>query len=464
MGNVQTSGRRGCSGREHIKRRPARKGMRTGFALLVVLLAVSLTVTAAQGVLSKELLKPSYRTEMMGRVVADFSRTNEGKLAAFDKLARLEMHQLRKLDQLGRAEREQALNLTEEELGKLAVLGRTKMQAVLRAGDLRAQVGKLTVKTMARNFRNRPLLAAEKTAFTNKLMDFRAAFTAERAAAEVDVSRALGNRAAYTTCRDNQTSDNQTTGVNCTEVRTQVINATKGALLHHVNMLASHIEKIVLRYRENEFLPANETEQVIQRLEGLMQQLRELSSGIAAAETPDELKEQLAKVRSFWRENHGELHLLGTRILRSKAAEIIRQSQILQQRMERVLVVMEQHNASTLEIEGNVTLFEQKLDAAREAYSESQAAFTSAHNLRLLLLAGNITAGEKIELGLVVKHTRASALQAHQLLGEARAILNGVFRTVKLLTVERLENAEEPIAELDETENVSVDVRPAENI
>ncbi len=361
---------------------------------------------------------------------------NIGQTAAAAE--QLEAHQLRKLGRLGRAEREQVFNLTEEQVKKVAALGQRAIRELLQkpAGVLRSQLERFTLKEKTRreHLKSRELGAREKKAIADTLTDLRRAVSTERTAGLAVAVRARELKGNYTACANS-------TAANCTGIRMQMINHTKTALLHHVNSLSAHLDRLAQQITEREILPATTVEVLLGNITQSHQQLREIAAAISNADTAAELKSQAAKLRAFWKKNQPAVDLHGVRVLRAKAQEIIRQGEILEQRMERVLDFLDERNVSMEGLEANITLFSQQLDAARMKYNESQAVFRGV---------------------MTVQEARRLAQEAHRLLADAQLTLKAVMAAAheKLeeaqVTVapERLDDAEERIPEIGEEETI----------
>ena len=404
------------------------------FVLLIFLLSIAAvsaqegddanakTVTQKEQKLTADQLQRRAKLQAVNKEslekIAKLDREKQEKLESLraEQIERLTLVKAERLAKMAKNLDTDKLNkissLDQRQIEKLAALDRTRLKEYAKLSDdeLKAKLEKLQVKKV--------------TAFK------------ERAIAKDKLELAKQNlekaKERYQLAKE-QLKEKKKLLLEAPDEATK-IELLKEYLTNAIDTIIEKLNTLKEKISENENIDETTANTKITEIDNRIATLEELKTKITAASTLEELKVLGKDISGKWKEVKAENKVKETLILRANVQEVIRRSEHLEERLEKVLADMEEKGISAEGIESKVDSFSAKINEARELFKQSQEKFNEAKN------------NEEA----TIKEAQELAKQANERLREAHAILVDIVKDIK--------NAGGNAEEVEEPETEEVEI------
>ncbi len=202
---------------------------------------------------------------------------------------------------------------------------------------------------------------------------------------------------------------------NCTELENKTFEKAQEDLLAISDRLIQHLEKLKSKVEGAENLNETEVDEAIDKIDSWIEDLEDAKDDVEAADNLDELKEASEAIRAVWKDMQYSAFRYAERVIYSTVGQIFSRSELLEKKLETVIVKLKDKEVNTTEMEDLLDNFSAKVDDAREKMRDANDMFEKAKDLR----DDGDTEGTKDKLEEAKNLTR----EAHQDLKEAHKIL-----------------------------------------
>ncbi|MBU1199316.1 MAG: hypothetical protein KKF46_04285 [Nanoarchaeota archaeon] len=215
-------------------------------------------------------------------------------------------------------------------------------------------------------------------------------------------------------CRDS--------GEDCSDLESQILEKAKENLLGIADRLIQHLEKIKSRLESEDNVEAVEASEAIAEIDALIAELEDAKVDVEAATNKEELDVAAKTIRDIWNDIKGKAAHHAERVIWGSVKGIFKKSELLEDRLDKVLERLEEKGIDTSDLEDLLDQFSGYIDDARSKMAEADDLFAEAKDLR----SQDDTEGAKEAL----EQAKALTREAHQSLKDAHRVLMQIVKEI----------------------------------
>ena len=369
-------------------------------------------------------------------------KLNEKRL---DKLANLEEKELEKISLLGNASIRKLTNLKEDEIKKIAGLEASEQKKMTSLGF--AQISKLAkedpkkinefLKKLKIKKIKKDMLFKERVIKGEKLKEAKEKYSIAKQKYADAKDDFLDEKKEFLKAKGEGNE-------------TAALEHAKKYLLNAADVVLSSLEKVKERIESSEDLTEQEAIDALADINKMIESVKNAKTKVEQATTKEDIKEAGKTIINAWKNTKPRLKMHIAKVENSKIGEVIKRSERLEEKLNKVLAKMEEEGIQVEGIDAKVSEFSAKINEAKEKIKLSKGKFEEAKNIR----KENLTEGEITKVNDLIKESRALAKEAHDALKEAHSILKDILKDIKEAKGEEVNLEDENEDEVEVVEEV----------
>ena len=206
----------------------------------------------------------------------------------------------------------------------------------------------------------------------------------------------------------------------CNELRDAALIRAKEYLVNGANMTIQHLEKIKNKIEGSEEIDEEKVTEMVGKIGEAIGQLQSAMQKAEAAQTKAELQEVAKEIHNIWNKFKNRERLYAAYLVDAQIWSIMRQSEALEQRLDNVLIVMEEQGIDITEINIKVDEFSAYVLDAKTKYNGAK---------ELLQQARDEADEEKSKE--MIQDARDLLKEAHDSLKDAHRLLVDIINDIK---------------------------------
>jgi len=199
-----------------------------------------------------------------------------------------------------------------------------------------------------------------------------------------------------------------------------IIDHAKQGLLRAAEAIIAHLEKVKNKVLESEDLDEERANSIIADLDAKIAEINDAKVKAEAATTKEEIRDAAKSINAAWKKIKVKADEHAREVVNGKVRSLVKRSEQLEKKLDRVLAEMEERGIETESIDGKVAMFSDIIANAREKLRQSEDKFREAK-----------ATGIDEEKRSLLDDAKALAREAHDSLKEAHNLLKEIIREVK---------------------------------
>lgn len=320
-------------------------------------------------------------------------------------------------------------NLTNEEIGKLEIMGRALASRIEKtnASQIMSVLQNIKTKIVQKVelFRNRVIAEAQLRIAAEKLRLAKLVYEAAKLNAMDAKAKFRALNSSYFPCKNSSTTQ-------CLEVKARILEAARNLTVNSYGRAISYLEKLRERIGSSQFINSTNAQEAVAEIDSALALLQAGKLKAQNASTLAELRNASLELKRIILKIRTMVRLHEVRVIRARVSEVFERARHLERRMELILDKLNSSGINTSGMESNLSEFSAKVDAAKDKMNSSLALFREAVALRIQAQAdGNVSEAEHAQIAEKLNASRSLAKEAQTLLREAHAILVDIAKQVK---------------------------------
>ncbi len=206
----------------------------------------------------------------------------------------------------------------------------------------------------------------------------------------------------------------------CSKLRDNALESAKEYLINGANMIIEHLNKIKSRIQGTEEIDDANAQGMTESINAAIGEIETAIKEAEAAQTKAEVKEAARKIYNIWNRFKNRERLYAAKLIDAQVWNILRSSELLEQRLDNILYSMEEQGINVSDIDAKVDDFSDYILEAKEKYNEAQ---------ELLEQAGN--AIDDANAQEIIEQARELLKEAHDSLKNAHRTLIDIVKDIK---------------------------------
>jgi len=237
----------------------------------------------------------------------------------------------------------------------------------------------------------------------------------------------------------------------CNELREQTQEYAKEYLINGAKISIEHLNKIKAKIEGSEEIDEEKAEEMIADINNAIAKLEDAIAQVEAAQTKDEVKDAAKAINRIWKAIKHKERMYAARLVYAKVWNIIRRSEHLEERLDKILAEMEEQEIDVSDINDMVDQFSEEITEAKDKFKETEDLLRKAHSL----ITNSPDEDEITEVTKLVEQAKELLKEAHQSLKDAHRLLVQIIKDIKDAGGEITpETEDEELYEVVETEVV----------
>lgn len=209
--------------------------------------------------------------------------------------------------------------------------------------------------------------------------------------------------------------------------KTKTLEDAKSYLSKVIDAFIARAGKIKSATESSKDISEDKSKEVLADIDSRIEKLNDWKTKVEAAKTKEELKLLISQVKDGWEGINRLLKLHGWRVEAEHFGGLVRQTEQLDNKLNRLLAFADKNNATIKDKDARIASLETKLDEARKHHEAIASGFTRLKEL-VMNKTGNITGSDASEKKVLVDSIQEHLKTGKQSLREARDILVGLVK------------------------------------
>lgn len=346
-----------------------------------------------------------------------------------EKIRELDYSKIRKLSQLTNEEKVRVSNVKAEVLEKISELPIARVRKLTEnTQDLSISANKIQIKKVpfGQVIKARTLAANDYKVAKEKYVKSKEMFQT----AKEDYTLAKENFNKY---KNMEKECLESTSQECEDARQKSKEYAIEYLKGLTDSLIKQLEQIKYQSESSETISTDDSNEIITDIDKRISILEELRTELDSSDlTKDDIKEYASKIKEAWAKHLHQIKIHQTYIIYSKVEQIMKKSQLFEQKLNDLLEYVEA-NELELDIEESIVKFSEANENARVKLKEAKEYFSTAQSLK-----DDVTADtdNNEEIITALKEADKSMREANDYLKEAHNAFTEILRKVRELNDE----------------------------
>jgi len=207
----------------------------------------------------------------------------------------------------------------------------------------------------------------------------------------------------------------------CNELRDNALESAKEYLINGANMVIEHLNKIKNKIEGSEEITDEKSQEMIAKIDEAISEIEQAIEDVKAAQTKEEVKEAARKIYNIWNRFKNRERLYAANLIDAQVWNILRSSELLEQRLDNILAKMEEQGINVSGIDAKIDEFSAYVLEAKDKYNEARELLEQARNA----IDNNTSAQDSIE------QARELLKEAHDSLKNAHRVLVEIVKDIK---------------------------------
>ena len=380
-------------------------------------------------------------------------RFEELRLEQIEKYKDLTREERKRFRELRADEIEKFKRFTQEELKKFAALGRARIKEFkdLDESEIKERLGKFRIKIVKKEelFKKRVIAETKLKEAREEYREAKKEFIAAKKRYGEKKAELQRVRQRIRECEPRESEE-------CQQLQTEALQNAQDYVVSFADSVVNHLERIKAKVEEAESLTEAEAREILADLDTGIGKLNALIDEAKAATTKKELKDVARRIDRIWKHFKVRAVKHADTLVSSRIGEIIKRSQRLEDKLDRILSRMEERGVDTGGLDEKLADFSEKIDEARDKFAEAQGKLADAKKIGLLTLEPSETEeptpADLADARALLEEAKKLNKEAHQLLSEAHRILKDILQDLRSRGAEVDLEEEEEVEVIEEIE------------